>query len=429
MTLPKRALATPNHELRASATLRGAGAGKKRSPAADDSPGARSGAADTLLRVRIVDAPVEFERLHDAWADLHRDSPAFNVFTSHEWLHAWWSAYRPAAQLAIVLIEENDRLIALAPMMIERRRRGISTRVLRFIGDGTSETDHIDFLIRRGADPSTLLRLLDALTSLDWDIAEFNGVPETSPNVAALRQWIARNNWHAAEAPIPCPMRRLPATFDALLASLPSRLRTSIRAARRKLTQCHRFEFGRHERGDELDAALAALFANHTSRWQGKGGTGVFGDARKRDFYSQLTPRLLARGWLRFFYLRLDDRIVAQQYCFAVDGTVMLLQEGFDFAFAKDNVGNALRASVFEHLIADGAQYYDFLAGTSRHKASWSDQVVHDIALACARRSWRGFVFFAVPQAWLRAKDRLRPLRDWLRAAVRTSNARGEQPG
>ena len=97
--------------------------------------------------------------------------------------------------------------------------------------------------------------------------------------------------------------------------------------------------------------------------------------------YERLTPALLGRGWLRFFYLKLDDRIVAQQYCFSLDGTVMLLQEGFDFKRAGDNVGNVLRARVFQHLIESGAACYDFLAGTSRHKQNWSDGTLTDLRI------------------------------------------------
>jgi CelD/BcsL family acetyltransferase involved in cellulose biosynthesis len=376
--------------------------------------------------VRVIDTPSEFEQLHDRWSELHAQSTAGNVFTSHEWLHAWWTAYRPAARLVIVAIEEHERLVALAPMMIvQRHRLGFAARVLCFIGDGTAETDHIDFLIRAAAGPAVLARLLEAMATLNWDIAEFNGIPESSPTVPALRQWIASHDWYANERLIACPVRQLPESFESLLASLPSRLRTSVRSTRRKLAANHRVEFGRHERIEELDSALVALFDNHASRWQGKGQSGVFVDERKRDFYARLTPRLLQRGWLRFFYLKLDDRIIAQQYCFAVDGTVMLLQEGFDFARAQDNVGNALRAFVFERLIEDGARCYDFLAGTSRHKASWSNDVVYDAMLACARRSWRGSLLFAVPQAWERVKDRLRPLRDRLAAALRSPGARG----
>jgi hypothetical protein len=77
-------------------------------------------------------------------------------------------------------------------------------------------------------------------------------------------------------------------------------------------------------------------------------------------------------------------------------------------------VGNVLRANVFEHLIMTGAECYDFLAGASRHKASWSDGVVNDLCIRCAQPSWRGWLFFWSPLLLERARAALRPWRDRL---------------
>jgi CelD/BcsL family acetyltransferase involved in cellulose biosynthesis len=268
----------------------------------------------------------------------------------------------------------------------------------------------MDFVVDAGREREATLALLDAVAGLRWDIAEFNQVPQASPRADALLAWADGLRLHRSTMTVPCPVRRLPASFDALLADLPARLRTAVRSARKKLSQQYSVEFGQHLRSQELAEALDTLFANHAGRWHAKGQAGVFADARKRTFYHLLTPRLLQRGWLRFYFLKLDGRVVAQQYCFALDGTVMLLQEGFDYAHAHDNIGNALRACVFEDLIKLGASSYDFLAGTSRHKRSWSDTIVHDLRLRCARRSWRGWLFHALPRRLARWRDALRSL-------------------
>jgi CelD/BcsL family acetyltransferase involved in cellulose biosynthesis len=199
---------------------------------------------------------------------------------------------------------------------------------------------------------------------------------------------------------------------------LPSRFRTSIRSTRRKLEAAHHVEFGLHDDPARFDAALQALFDNHESRWRAKGQGGVFRNPRRREFYRTLTRRLHERGALRFFYLKLDGRIVAQEYCFAHGRTVYLLQEGFDFALAASNVGNALRSHVFEYLIEQGYEAYDFLAGTSRHKRNWSDDEPADVTFRIARRSLRGRWAHHGPLAVARAKEILRPLRDRLRGAT-----------
>jgi CelD/BcsL family acetyltransferase involved in cellulose biosynthesis len=401
----------------------GTAAGKKRSPPLPIAP---NGDPATGTKARRIGSDREFAALEPAWSELHARCADRSVFLSHEWLHAWWTAYRPRAELAIVVVENGGRLLGIAPMMIiQERRAGVAVRVLRFIGDANEatghirETDHIGFIVEREKRAEVVHALLAAIARLRWDAAEFNQVPEASETTRELLAWIALMKLACQIEVVPCPVRRLPPTYEALLASLPSRLRTSVRSSRRKLQERHAVEFGLHAREDGLDAALAAFFRNHESRWRGKGQEGAFVHPARRQFYALLTPRLLRRGWLRFFHLSLDGRVVAQQYCFAVDGTVMLLQEGFDFAHAQDNVGNVLRACVFEHLIETGAECYDFLAGDSRHKQSWSDGVVNDLRIACARPTWRGWLSRTLPRAGHRLKAVARRWRDRLQRTRR----------
>jgi CelD/BcsL family acetyltransferase involved in cellulose biosynthesis len=221
---------------------------------------------------RVIRSSAEFEALRDAWSQLLSESEDSSVFLSHEWLFAWWSAYKPEAELAIVLAEEGGRLCGIAPMMIESNRRaGVTRKVLRFIGDGTGETDHIHFLTAASRREDAMRVLLDAIGNLEWDVAEFNQVPEGTPNGVDLLDWIDRMQFRSSVTAKPCPVRRLPASYEELLAGLPGRLRTSIRSSRKKLEQKHSVEFGLHEVHEDLASALSAFFANHESRWQGKG--------------------------------------------------------------------------------------------------------------------------------------------------------------
>jgi CelD/BcsL family acetyltransferase involved in cellulose biosynthesis len=227
---------------------------------------------------------------------------------------------------------------------------------------------------------------------------QLNQMPEESQNTRDSMAFAASSGWLLGVQTSPSPLRRLPESYDDLLRSMPSRFRTSLRSSRRRLLDAHDVQFGLHETRQELPEALAVLFRNHASRWETKGQQGVFVDRRKRDFYEELSSRLLASGALRFFFLRLDGKIVAQQFCFEHRGTVYLLQEGFDPAFHRANVGNVLRAMVFEHLIAQGARAYDFLAGVSRHKRNWSDQEPNDLRIEFGRDSAKGRIAFQLPR-------------------------------
>ena len=376
------------------------------------------------FRVKIVSDLAELTGLRGEWSRLVNGAAGASTFLTPEWQLSWLEAYRPTAPLQAACAYLGDELVGLAPVMIERETcLGVPLRCLRFIGDGTFESDHLDFVLR--ADLADALRnvLLESLAGLDWDTAAFSNVPESSPTLAALRDWATRNRFHVEERLSPCPIRPIPESFDALLGSMPSRFRTAIRSTRRKLAAAYEVEFGLHQEPAGFEDALATLFANHESRWQARGESGVFVNEQRREFYRILTPRLFESGALRFFYLKLDGRIVAQEYCFAQDGVVYLLQEGFDYALAKENIGNALRSYVFDYLIEHQYRAYDFLAGVTRHKMNWSESAPNDVTLTLSRPSLRGNWAFHAPRALERVKDRLRPLRDRLRQA-----ADGTQP-
>lgn len=341
--------------------------------------------------VRIVSSEGEFAALAAPWNALAAEAVDGNTFLTHDWLFAWWAAYRPIARLRIITVERGGQLVGIAPMMLVRE--GGAERIfrrLRFLGDGTSETDHMNFIVRGADRHATVSRLLESIDGLDWDLAYFTQMPEESANTLQLLAHARSQGWIIDSRLVPCPRRLLPATYEELLRSLPSRLRTSIRSSRRALEAEFRVEFGQVSRPEELSSALNDLFRLHASRWQSKGQPGVFVSEAKRTFYMDLSARLLEAGTLRLYYLKLDDRVVAQQYCFEYNGSVLLLQEGFDAALAERNVGNVLRAMVFEALIADGAMAYDFLAGASRHKLAWSDAVPNDIDLRVFRPSFAG---------------------------------------
>jgi CelD/BcsL family acetyltransferase involved in cellulose biosynthesis len=367
----------------------------------------------------------QLEALEGEWLALLERSADANTFHTPAWLLSWWNAYSPSAELRIVCARHGGRLVGLAPMMLSsERRHGLPVRCLRFLGDGTFESDHQGFIANAESHAVIQRSMLQGLLDLPWDVAVLSNVPESSALVPLLNDWSQRNRLLLGTGVTPCPARRLPESFDALLSSLPSRFRTAIRSTRRKLAAEHAVEFGLHDEPAEFDAALEALFRNHESRWRAKGQNGVFANPRRREFYAQLTRRLHERGELRFFYLKLNDRIVAQEFCFAHGRTVYLLQEGFDYALAALNLGNALRSYVFEYLIEHRYETYDFLGGTSRHKQNWSDTTPNDITFTITRPSLRGRWAYYAPRAVEGAKARIRPVRDRLRARLDA-----QQPG
>lgn len=371
--------------------------------------------SSAVLRTRIVSDDAGFAALRPRWDALLAQAADANTFLGFGWLHSWWVSYRVPAELCLVLAEDGDELVGIAPMMLRTvRRHGLTFRVLLFVGDGTWESDHMNLVLRRDRRAEALAALLAALETLAWDAVHFNQVPDSSETARDLVAWAESKGLAVDVARSPCPRRNLPQTYDALLATLQSRFRTSLRSSRRKLGERYRLEFGLHEDPVGFPEALQALFRNHASRWAAKGQAGVFADPRKRAFYELLVRELHGIGALRFYYLKLDGAIKAQEFCFAHGRVVYLLQEGFDHDHAADNIGNTLRGMVLERLIAERAEVYDFLAGVSHHKRLWSDAFPDDLRIEAARPTLRGRLYFHVPK-------RIEALKDAVKKALRRS--------
>lgn len=343
--------------------------------------------------------------MQSAWSDLVLRAVDANTFMTHTWVYGWWNAYRPSARLCIVVAEARGKLVGIAPLMVVREG-GIARvlRRLRFVGDGTSETDHMNLLADAADRQRIVAGLIDRIAALPWDVAHFSQMPESSENTRQLLEAASARGWATDSIASPCPRCVLPRSPEDLLRMLPSRLRTAIRSSRRTLGEGHTLEFGRHLDSAELPLALESLYRNHASRWGVKGEAGVFVDPRKRAFYAHLSRHLLRDESLHFYYLKVDGEIVAQQFCFEYDGVVFLLQEGFDARWAQHNVGNVLRSMVLEHLIQTNRRVYDFLAGTSRHKRQWSNDVVNDLNI----RIFSSTVAGRIAHGFLAARARLR---------------------
>ena len=109
-----------------------------------DRPANERGVTQTLDIIRTSEA---LARLQPEWDDLYLRSSPRNPFLSHAWTEACWSAQKAGAEPFVVTLRDGDRLVAVAPLCIEKQA---GFRILRFIADDRS--DYLGFLCEAGTD-------------------------------------------------------------------------------------------------------------------------------------------------------------------------------------------------------------------------------------------------------------------------------------
>ena len=329
--------------------------------------------AEDVLRIECNVDFEAFRRLEREWHELCAQCPSATMFNSWEWLFSWWQTYRGARELRLILVRSGGALVAVLPLCLSREPvvGPLMARVLRFVGDGSYDSDYLDWIVRSGDEDRVVAALARWFAeNRDWDALRLRELPPQStlaPRLEVLRAAVSGRVQVETGRTGVIP---LPATLEEFLRGRQSRFRTKLRALLRSMdTAGITLEVSCPPH--QLRSRLRSLFALHQRRWQSAGEPGVFGGRTKRLFYARFAPRFSRRGWLRLYTLQSAAGPVAHQLCFGTAGTTYLLQEGFDVTNPNASYGQMLRIAVMKHLIESGETHYDFLGGVTRHKEGW----------------------------------------------------------
>ncbi len=276
------------------------------------------------------------------WAALWRATPV-TPFAHPAWLLPWWRQFGTGRPHVAV---RDDAVLALYDYQ---------GRLLP-IGAGT--TDHCDML---GADPDPLLAAL-----LDDRVAELLAVPPGSPlrDVAVPPGWAIA--WQDADT---CPSLPLPATMEALLATVPATAR-KLRMNQNRAARAGGVAI-RTATAETLADDMATLIRLHQARWVAQGEAGTLSDPLVLAFHADSAPRLLRAGLLRVCVLAVDGVAAAAIYALLSPGRIHFYLSGFDAAYTFVSPGSLLLAAMLGQAIAEGRHEADFLRGRESYKYAW----------------------------------------------------------
>src|SRR5215472_5152582 len=352
---------------------------------------AMSGTDSPSLTFRVYRDLDDLRQMQECAEELSIAYPEASIFSSLDWLVSWWETFHNSQPLMVLAaFDATSRLAGLAALYLSQERflRIVPLRCLRFVGDGSGDSDNLDFVVRPGFEDAFANELLEHLREQkdQWDIVRLNTTPADSPVANRIEQLLRRRQWTSFTGMRDRSSILLPASWEEYLATLSSEDGKNILRYRRRIERRYSLRVYRCDHQHELPACLEGLFRLHQLRWQGRGESGTFAGRERRQFYERLSLRLLASNRLEFWILELDGRIAAAQFAMRYRNNVYQLQEGYDPAHSSDRVGMVLRAEVLRRLISEGVRIYDFLGGTDQYKQRWgaSRGQYRDITFATA---------------------------------------------
>jgi CelD/BcsL family acetyltransferase involved in cellulose biosynthesis len=369
-----------------------------------------------LVRIQPCRTWTELQAISADWNHLLQICPGASIFQTPEWLGPWWAAFGGEKELfALVFRSSEGEIVGIAPLYIDQKRfLGTPVQVLRMVGAGSGDSDALDFVTAPGYEESCARAFLSWLDeNRSWDVCALETLPENSRVAQHISDLVQNRGWPIYSKAIPNFFIELPSSWSEYLGTLEPGFQPLLTRYPKRLKSRYSVSIQKCEAEEELDAALQALFTLHQLRWAGRGIPGAFSLAERRDFYLRMTHSFFQRGWLEFWLLKLNQEIVATQFCFRYGNTVYLLQEGFHPQYTADKVGYALRAHVLQEMIRTGATRYDFLGGADAYKERFGARQGSYLTLRFAGKSWRGRLYLAL-------QHRKQEVKQWLKRKLPT---------
>jgi len=324
---------------------------------------------DNNYEIKIYRNWLEVAALEKSWADLIKRSEVNYIFNTFTWCKTWWRNFGAKQELFVLTVSCSDNLVALAPLMIKRKKyfKFFIRKELTFIG--TPEADYCDFIIDQ-KHQSVIYQLiwqkiLDYCQS-EKVVISFKDVPTKS---------LLSGSWHQ----IAYPYKSVYQGDDCYQLNYADFSLTQLdqfinkRDTKQKIKKLNRLgEINMYwiKDSEELDLRLADFFMLFQKRALQKGYLRFFNHHAYQDFFRELCREFLNQGLLRLWVLTINKKTVALDINFLYNNVYARYLPAFDRTYARYSPGLIL----LEKVISAGkleANVYDFLRGGETYKENY----------------------------------------------------------
>lgn len=325
------------------------------------------------MRLRLFQDPTAFDELAEPWLGLLSRSAADSPFLRPAWLRTWW-AHLGEGELCLIAVEEEGRLIGLAPL---RRIAQDSKMLLETFGEAV--TDYLDLVAEAGWEEAVAHALLGWLCSSQappWDTLVLWNVRADSPTCSLWPRLAPAYGLSVqVERLTVCPMLLLPPSWEAYLQALDRKDRHELR---RKLRRMEAVEGVRwyilREAGpgvaEAVEAFLDLMALGHAEK-------AAFLRPAVRSFLRRVIEVGFQEGWARLSFLEIDGEKAAAYLDFDYGDRIWLYNSGLNpYRFTGLSPGVVLLAYLIREAIERGKRAFDFLRGDEPYKFRFGAQEV-----------------------------------------------------
>lgn len=321
-----------------------------------------------MARITVYE---DFDTLPESCAALLRDAAEDSgIFLSLPWFRTLAAAALPSSSVRVYALQSDagDETHAVLPMY----RLSPSSRFLpvrRLAAAANCYSPVFSPIVAAAANPcDSLLALATEIASgaRRWDMAAISPMDRDRPLFAAtlsaflaagmaVQPYLCFGNWY---------LKVNGRSYDEYAATLPPRLRNTLRRKGHQLGIANRLRIEIVTGGEALDKAIAAYEAVYRASW------------KPPEAHPQFMPQLIRtcaqEGWLRLGIAWIDGEPAAAQVWMVSGGVASIYKLAYDQRFIRHSAGSLLTAQLMRHVIdVDRVREVDFLSGDDPYKRDW----------------------------------------------------------
>lgn len=313
------------------------------------------------------------------------------------------SIARDAEPWFVAILGQSDEPLALLPLSLETDSKYTrvfkQTRILKFLDDGLSDYNApVMYPAVRDWDTKTVRMIWNAVCEHipAFDVAILDKMPESVDGLrnpfCLLETSPREGSGHGAA---------LSGTWKEFSAKLPSR--NNLRRLTRRLGERGSLIFEVAATPEQCDVAMEALIKYKRERSLETIGYDPLDRPGYRDYLNKARELVYPSGPVCVFTLKLDDRVIAANFCCLAGSRLIGQICSFDPQWYEYSPGRLLFEKIFEWCFSNGVTFYDFGIGDETYKDSYCDVVfpLHDAVFSSSAKG-------IVSLLWRETIDRIR---------------------
>lgn len=311
-----------------------------------------------MLKIEEINSYNDFEKLNKQWDALLHESNIDSFFLTHEWILSWWKNLGIDKKLFILVVRENEKILAIAPFMFSKGTlTKMPVRKIEFIGAGWGYGGFI--LLDKHEQCLNLIWNYLKEKSKSWDVAVLSNI-SINNDISSIEKTIADSNLLYIYEKNFIPYIPLRDNWNNYISQRSYSFRRNLKNRERRINKIGKVKFERFNSNlKDINSLMNVLFDISKRSWKAKERTAIASDEKVKNFYLDLAKKLYEKNWLDISILKVNEKPISYKFGAIFKRKYIDIDIAFDDDYSSFSPGNLHRCYLLKQLFEEDLDEVD----------------------------------------------------------------------